>query len=65
MAKFFVSCALEVVSELETELKEIWPYLLNKEGRAHSSPLEILEVDKGGILIECDEILGFQINFLV
>lgn len=63
MAKFFVSCALEVVSELETELKEIWPYLLNKEGRAHSSPLEIIEIDKGGILIECEESLGFQINF--
>lgn len=63
MARFFVSCALEVVEELEIELKELWPYLLNKEGRNHADSLQIIEVDKGGILIECEEILGLQINF--
>lgn len=60
--KFFIGCNLRFEEELELELKEIWPFLLDLDGRPHSTALQILQVDRGGILIEAPWHLGLQIN---
>lgn len=62
MTKFFISCALGFEEELQIELKEIWPFLLDLDGRPHSSALDIITVDKGGIEIQCPFHLGLQLN---
>lgn len=64
MKKFFVSCNIGFEDELEKELNEIWPFLLGLDGKPHSEPLNLLEKDRGGILIENSFHLGLQINYL-
>lgn len=63
MRKFFVGCNIHFESELELELREIWPLLIGLDGRAHGDPLEILEMVPGGILLQAPLHLGLQINF--
>lgn len=63
MTKFFISCALGFEEELQLELKEIWPFLLDLDGRPHASALQIVSVDKGGVEIQCPFHLGLQLNF--
>lgn len=63
MKKFFVGCNIHFEDELEKELAEIWPYLIELDGRPHSSPLTILEKIPGGILLEAPFHIGLQINF--
>jgi putative N6-adenine-specific DNA methylase len=63
MRKFFVGCNIHFESELESELREIWPLLIGLDGRAHSDPLEILDIVPGGVLLQAPLHLGLQINF--
>ncbi len=62
MKKFFVGCNIHFESELELELREIWPFLIGLDGRAHAEPLRLLEAVPGGILLEAPLHLGLQIN---
>lgn len=63
LAKFYVVCQPGFEKELIQEIHEFWPYLINKEGRPHCEQLNIQSVDVGGLLIDCSQILGYQINF--
>ncbi|MGZ5279607.1 MAG: RNA methyltransferase, partial [Pseudobdellovibrionaceae bacterium] len=63
MRRFFVGCNIHFESELEAELREIWPFLIGLDGRAHSEPLTIVEVVPGGLTFEASLHLGLQINF--
>lgn len=61
----FISCQLGFEKALVSEIAEVWPRLLNKEARPHSEPLQVLEVDRGGVLIESSEFLALQLNFFL
>lgn len=63
MRKFFVGCNIHFESELEKELREIWPYLIELDGRPHSNPLTITETALGGLVLEAPLHIGLQINF--
>ncbi|PIS10808.1 MAG: hypothetical protein COT73_07445 [Bdellovibrio sp. CG10_big_fil_rev_8_21_14_0_10_47_8] len=63
MRKFFVGCLPQFEEELAEELKEIWSFLLDLDGRPHAESLNIIEVVRGGIEIEAPLHLGLQINF--
>jgi putative N6-adenine-specific DNA methylase len=60
--KFFISCNLDFSEELEKELHEMWPKLLDISGKANLLPLKIVDKDPAGILIEAPLYLGLQIN---
>lgn len=61
--KFFVSCPLGFEKELVREIQECLPFLKGSDFRHHAEPFEILELQKGGVLIETSLQLGLQINF--
>lgn len=61
--KFFIICPLGFEQELGQEIQEFWPYLIEKDGRPHAEALGEINYLKGGVEVECEEILGFQINF--
>jgi putative N6-adenine-specific DNA methylase len=63
MKRFFVGCNIHFESELEKELREFWPYLIEADGRPHAHALNILEVVPGGVFLEAPLITGLQINF--
>jgi len=63
MRRFFVGCNIHFESELEAELREVWPYLIGMDGCTHSEPLQIVEVVPGGLTLEAPLHLGLQINF--
>ncbi len=63
MKKFFVGCNLHFEDELEIELQEIWPYLIEADGRPQTSACNILDKIPGGLLLEAPLIVGLQINF--
>lgn len=65
MKKFFVGCNLDFEAELERELKEVWPYLIELDGKIHCQELIILAQVPGGILIEAPLHLGLQLNFFL
>lgn len=62
MKKFFVACNLDFEAELESELQEIWPFLLGLDGKSHSEPLNLVERFPGGVVIENSFHLGLQLN---
>jgi putative N6-adenine-specific DNA methylase len=63
MKRFFVGCNIHFESDLEAELREIWPLLIGVDGRPQAEPLQILEQVPGGLLIEAPLHVGLQINF--
>lgn len=65
MRKFFVGCNVHFESELELELKEVWPYLIELDGRPHANALDILEVVPGGLLLQAPLHIGLQLNFFL
>lgn len=64
-SKFFISCPLGFEDELLEELKEIWPFLVDTDGRPQSSGYEIIEVDKGGVEIRAPFHLAVQLNYFL
>ncbi len=63
MTKFFIGTNIHFESELEQELREVWPYLIELDGRTHSNPLVIVEQVLGGIIIEAPLHIGLQLHF--
>jgi putative N6-adenine-specific DNA methylase len=61
--QFFISCNLDFSGELQKELDEMWPRLLNQSAQKNEEPLKIVEIYPEGILIEASFHLGLQINF--
>jgi putative N6-adenine-specific DNA methylase len=62
MKNFFISCNLKFEDELENELREVWPFLLDLDGRPHANELKIIEKIPGGLLLEAPLHLGLQLN---
>lgn len=63
--QFYISCAVHFEQELKNEISEVWPFVLDKDGRPHSEPLQIVEEDKGGVLLEAPLHLGLQLNYFL
>jgi putative N6-adenine-specific DNA methylase len=63
--QFFLSCNLGLESILEQELKEVFPYLVGKDGRPQTSGYKVLALEKGGVEIETDLELGLQLNLFL
>jgi len=61
--QFFIICQPGLEHELKSEIEEFWPYLIEKDAKPQSTSLKIQEETLGGILIECSEVIGYQINF--
>ena len=61
--QFYVICQPGFETELEVELREFWPYLIDAKARPQSQGFKIINIDHGGILIETFAILAYQINF--
>ncbi len=45
------------------ELQEVWPFLLNQNLRENNQPFRLINKIKGGIEIEAELHLGYQINY--
>jgi len=60
---FYVITQPGFEDELVEELSEFWGLLVLTDGSRNSSPLNILSKDIGGVLIQCELVLGLQINF--
>lgn len=63
MAQFFVSCAIGFEEDLLFELQTVWLEMMDLDGQPTRSTLQEFAVVEGGIEIETEEHLGFQINF--
>lgn len=62
MKRFFVGCNLKFEDALELELQEVWPFLLDLDGRPHAYELKVIDKIPGGILLEAPLHLGLQLN---
>lgn len=63
MAQFFVSCAIGFENDLLEELQTFWFEMMDLDGQPTRSTLQNFEIITGGIEIETEEHLGYQINF--
>ncbi len=63
MAVFFISCPLHFENQLAEELKSFWFEMMDLDGQPTREPLPDLEIEPGGIQIQCADHLGYQINF--
>lgn len=62
MARFFVSCQPQLEQDLINEIESFWHLLIDLDGLPTRSRPEVIYEDIGGIEIECESHLGFQIN---
>lgn len=62
---FYLVIAPGLEVQTLAEMKEVWPYLIGKDGQAHNSAFPKYEMDRGGIEFSCDEILAYQLNFFL
>lgn len=65
MKKFFIVCPLGFELTVVEEIQEFWPLLVAKDGRPVEQAVPAIKVEKGGVEINCEEILGFQLNFFL
>ncbi|MFN7728267.1 MAG: hypothetical protein ACK5P7_03850 [Bdellovibrio sp.] len=65
MAEFFVVCPLGFEDDLARELREIEGFLLGPGNLPTATGYEALEVQKGGVLIKADPLLGLQLHFFL
>ena len=65
MRKFFVGCNLEFEFELESEIRECWPFFLGLDGKTHSEPPNFVERVPGGLVLENSFHIGLQLNFFL
>lgn len=63
MAVFFISCPLHFENQLAEELRSFWFEMMDLDGQPTREPLPELEIEPGGIQIQCADHLGYQINF--
>lgn len=61
-ARFFISCQPHLEKDLLNELESFWHQLIDLDGLPTRSRPEVVYEDIGGIEIECETHLGFQIN---
>lgn len=61
-SRFFVSCQPHLEKDLLHELESFWHQLIDLDGLPTRSRPEVVYEDIGGIEIECETHLGFQIN---
>ena len=62
MARFFISCQPQLEQDLLNEIEGFWHLLIDLDGLPTRSRPEVVYEDIGGIEIECESHLGFQIN---
>lgn len=62
MARFFISCQPLLEQDLAYEIESFWHQLIDLDGLPTRSRPEIVFEDVGGVEIECETHLGFQIN---
>ncbi|AZZ36511.1 hypothetical protein CIK05_06815 [Bdellovibrio sp. qaytius] len=62
MARFFISCQPQLEKDLLNEIESFWHLLIDLDGLPTRSRPEVVYEDMGGIEIECESHLGFQIN---
>lgn len=62
MARFFISCQPHLEKDLLNEIESFWHLLIDLDGLPTRSRPEIVYEDVGGIEIECEAHLGFQVN---
>lgn len=63
MSRFFVSCPLHFENELAKELRSFWFEMIDLDGLPTRSEFPELEILQGGVELETQDHLGFQINF--
>jgi putative N6-adenine-specific DNA methylase len=62
---FFVSTGLDMEQGTADEIREIWPWLLDLDGRPHAEPLPEFKMQTGGIEFQAPLHLGLELNFLL
>jgi putative N6-adenine-specific DNA methylase len=62
MSRFFVSCQPHLEKDLLFEMESFWHLLIDLDGLPTRSRPEVIYEDVGGLEIECETHLGFQIN---
>lgn len=62
MPRFFISCQPQLEQDLINELESFWHLLIDLDGLPTRSRPEVVYEDVGGVEIECESHLGFQIN---
>lgn len=62
MPRFFISCQPQLEKDLLNEIESFWHLLIDLDGLPTRSRPEVVFEDLGGIEIECESHLGFQIN---
>ena len=62
MARFFISCQPQLEKDLLNELESFWHLLIDLDGLPTRSRPEVVYEDVGGVEIECESHLGFQVN---
>lgn len=65
LVDFFVAAPLGFESETVEEIREVWPYLLDKTARVHDLPVPEVEIVKGGIELRAEMFAGLQLNFFL
>ncbi|MES2803382.1 MAG: hypothetical protein V4654_12885 [Bdellovibrionota bacterium] len=62
MPRFFISCQPQLEQDLLNEIESFWHLLIDLDGLPTRSRPEVVYEDIGGLEIECESHLGFQIN---
>jgi len=65
IANFFVICQPGLESALSDEIREVWPWLLAEDARAHAEPQPELKMLVGGVDFQASVHLGLQLNFFL
>lgn len=65
MNRFFISTPLGFEERTLLEMKEVWPYLLGKDAKAHMLAFPEVTVLSGGLEFEADLFIGIQLNFFL
>jgi putative N6-adenine-specific DNA methylase len=65
MADFYLVIAPGLEVQALSEIKEVWPFLIGKDGLAHATVQPKMEVDRGGIEFSCEEVVAYQLNFFL
>lgn len=60
---FYIVVAPGLEAALELELRQRLPLLVGLDGQPLAEDCEIVDRDRGGILVRCSDVLGFQLNF--
>ncbi|AGH95225.1 RNA methyltransferase [Pseudobdellovibrio exovorus] len=62
MSRFFISCPIGFENSLVEELKSFWFEMIDLDGLPTRSSFPELDLIKGGLELECEDHLGYQIN---